>query len=326
MDVIIVCHTEFGYVLHTRRSRPCIFEKSATIGVEEGVTRLAKIADTLGAKVTFAVMPETVRNFPDVGHEIGLHVHPGWTVSQNAGISYNLGDGWLWAHCTQSTDSPHLPDHPFDEQLALINAGKDHLRDCLGTQPTVFVAGRWAVDNNTVEALVKSGFSHECSAVAHAKTDHFDWSKLPRKCMPYHPHLDDYQRSGSLPLLMVPISQMLAIGLVTPENVPRCGISWLKACFTDYYVQKLPVFHVCLHSPCMTDPLFVRALTELLQFIRRHDVEFKYASEVEYYGARRAQTKLAPYVAGINTTLLRNAPREMWKYAARWYNAHAEKR
>jgi peptidoglycan/xylan/chitin deacetylase (PgdA/CDA1 family) len=307
MDVIIVCHTEFGHVVRVRGVRYVVPVKSSVAGVEKGVKSLARLADTHGAKVTFAVMPETAQSFPEVGngHEIGLHVHAGWMEPELFGARCQVGDSWLRAHSTQSADSIFLPDHSFHEQLDMIQAGKEHILKCLQEEPKAFVAGLWSINNDTVRALVEAGISHECSGVAHTKNEFYDWSQLPRICMPYYADPDDYQLRGNLPLLMVPISQMLVGSSVNPEHVPLWGLSWLKACFAEYYAQNLPVFHICLHSPSMTDPFFVDALNELLLFIRLHkDVEFKWASEIEEHEGNSGRTKLAPYLAALNKTIL----------------------
>lgn len=92
MDIIIVCHTEFGFV----KNRQVIADKSVTNGVEKGVLNLIKIADNYGAKVTFAVMPEVVKYFPkNMKHEIGLHIHPGWEEFQLHGVKFHAGDTYL---------------------------------------------------------------------------------------------------------------------------------------------------------------------------------------------------------------------------------------
>jgi hypothetical protein len=305
MDVIIVSHTEYGCVRGEGRLRRVIPAKSSTKGVEEGAEKLAQIADSYGAKVTFAVMPEVAGSFPDLRHEIGLHVHPGWSERRDAGITFYVGDAYLREHCTQSNDSTVLRDHPFTEQLELINVGKEHIADRLGVDPTSFVAGCWSINNDTVKALVTAGLSHECSGVAHSKTAGYDWSRLPRICMPYHPRCDDYQAQGDVPLLIVPISQMLRTGNVNPEMVPLLGLSWLKACFLEYYSERVPLFHICVHSPAMTDPYFVSAMDGLLKFISKRDVTFKFASEVEPYEPVEPKTRVMPYMLHANRLVLR---------------------
>jgi len=301
VDVIIVCHTEFGFV----HSRKVIFDKSATAGVEAGVINLINVAGKYGAKVTFAVMPEVTKFFPkDVGHEIGLHIHPGWTESRNhSGFKWHIGDMYLKENCKQSINSVALRDYPYKEQLSLIKIGKEYLQSEFAVEPKVFVSGKWSVNSDTVKALIKLGITHECSA-GRSKSENSDWLKLPRICMPYHPAREDYQGKGGLPLLIVPISQMFRLGNVNPEVVSTVGLPWLKACFSEYYHQKLPLFHICLHSPAMTDEYFIHAMDEFLRFISKHDVEFKFASETKEYSGVSPKSNILPYLLGINKNLV----------------------
>lgn len=301
MDVIIVCHTEYGFV----HKRQVIFDKSATISVEDGVKNLVDVADKYGARLTFAVMPEVAECFPKrINHEIGLHIHPGWVKQKYEGFSWFVGDSFLKEHCKQSVKSTVLRDYPYEEQLEMIKVGKHYLTDVFGVEPKSFVAGRWSINNDTVKALIKAGITHECSAPAHSKPCHHDWSRLPRICLPYHPSEEDYQKKGDLPLLIVPISQMFRMGSVSPEAVPAVGLPWLKACFREYYQQKVPLFHICLHSPCTTDPYFIRGMDKLLDFISKHNVEFKFASQIQEYDDILPRTRLLPYLFGINRHII----------------------
>ncbi|AFC99305.1 Alpha-amylase/alpha-mannosidase [Methanocella conradii HZ254] len=296
MDVVIVCHTEFGYV----KGKEVVYDKRAKEGVEVGVQRLLKIADGHGARVTFAVMPEAAERFPgNVKHEIGLHVHPGWQELSVHGNRYYVGDAYLRKHCKASSTSTVLKDYPYEEQLDMIKAGKEHIAETLGVEPKTFVAGRWSLNDDTVRALVEAGFTHDCSATPHKKRGHYDWSKLPRMCMPYRPSRSSYQAKGDLPLLMVPVSQALFGASVSPEIIPIIGRRWLESCFLEYYRQKLPLFHICLHSPCMTDPYFMGQMDALLRFIAAHDVSFKYASEVREAGGHRPRADVLPYILNI---------------------------
>ena len=303
MDVIIVVHTEFGYV----RNHEVVYEKSATTGVSEGVPNLVRIADKLHAKITFAVMPEVVKYFPEgIKHEIGLHVHSGWEEFRNGDITFHVGDRYLRDHCDQSLTSTVIRDFPYKEQREMIKTGADYLEDQFGKRPSTFVAGRWSIDTNTVKALVDTGMERDCSAMAQGSFYDFDWSKLPRICMPYHPSEFDYQDKGTIPLLIVPISQMFHAGNVNPEVIPIVGLSWLKACFSEYYKQGMPLFHICLHSPCMTDPYFLAGMDEFLAFISKHkNVNFIFASEVHEYSLVKPFTMLSPYILGMNWKILR---------------------
>jgi len=302
MDVIIVCHTEFG-VVHNKQ---VIADKNTTEGVKEGARNLIEVANEYNAKVTFAVCPEVAECFPkNTKHEIGLHIHPGWQESEIKGIKFYVGDSYLREHCKQSVNSTVLRDYPYEEQLGMIKTGKDHLQQIFGVEPKVFVAGRWSINNDTVKAVIKAGITHECSAVAHSKPCHYDWSKLPRICMPYHPRENDYQEKGDLPLLIVPISQMYRVGNVNPEVVSCVGLSWLKACFKEYYQQHLPLFHICLHSPAMTSQYFISAMDKLLNFIsKKKRVNFRFASEITEYDTVYPQTSITPYLVAINKEII----------------------
>lgn len=257
MDIIIVCHTEFGFV----SNKNIIFDKNAIFGVENGVLNLIKLADRYKAKITFAVCPETVKYFPKrINYEIGLHIHPGWQKHKYKNFRWFVGDKYLKEHCQQSINSTILSDYSYEEQLNIIKIGKEYLEEAFNKELKVFVAGRWSINNDTVKALIESRFTHDRSAPAHSKSDHYDWSHLHRICMPYHPSKKDYQKTGDLPLLIVPISQTLFGGTVSPEGVITYGLRWLKACFSEYYQQNVPLFHICLHLPSMTDSYYLSVM------------------------------------------------------------------
>lgn len=300
MDICIVCHTEFG---HVKKNKEIIYGKNPD-GARIGVPNLIKVANKYGAKVSFAVMPEIARYFPlDSGHEIGLHVHPGWKEYDVDGEHWCIGDAYLKEHCKQSINSVALKNYPFDEQLEMIRVGKDCLIDRFGVEPRIFVSGCWSLNNDTIKALVQTGFTHDCSPIPHLMPGVYDWSHIQRICLPYHPGNDDYQKKGDLPILIVPTSQAVKGGYASPELAPVLGIPWLKACFEEYYRQKIPLFSMCLHSPSMTDTYYLRALDELLEYISRHDVQFRFVSEIEEYGDISPDTSLFPYMLGLNPTL-----------------------
>ena len=276
MDVILVSHTEFGRV-HNKK----VVAVKDPVGVVDGVKNLLVVTDKYGAKVTLAVCPEVAPYVPTNGCEIGLHIHPGWQSFKSDGASWYVGDTYLRKYCKQSSDSTVLRDYSLEEQLEMIEKGAVYLFKILKKVPKVFVAGRWSLNNDTIRALCGHGFTHDCSAMASHKEVHFDWSKLPRISMPYRPDILDYQVAGEMPILIVPISQLVKGGCVNPEVARIYGVNWLKTCFTEYYMKKQPVFHICLHSPAMLDDYYCEVLDKLLSFIAKHkNVDFKYASEI----------------------------------------------
>lgn len=315
MDIIILCHTEFGLV----RDKKVIYEKSAVSGVTKGVPKLIAIAEKYGAKVTFAVMPEVADYFPkNTGHEIGLHVHAGWEKLGQGRDSYYVGDAYLRKTCIQSSDSSVLRDYSYDEQFGMIKKGKEYLTEKFDIIPKVFVAGRWSLNSDTVKALTVNGFTHDCSVAPSKKPTHHDWSKLPRICMPYHPAESDYQKRGELPLLMVPVSQYFPRGGVNPEIVPVVGLSWLKACFLEYYKQRAPLFHICLHSPAMTDEYFISAMDNLLAFIAKHqNIHFKFASEIKKYPPADFTTNIMPYLPRLNIAIIKTT---LFSYTKKYFS------
>jgi peptidoglycan/xylan/chitin deacetylase (PgdA/CDA1 family) len=277
MNVIIVAHTEFGRVVDKR----CVFVKDP-VGVVEGVPNLLRVTDKYGAKVTFAVCPEVVPFFdPTSECEVGLHIHPGWEEFKRDGMSWYVGDLWLRNHFQPHCNSTLLREYPYQAQYQLIAAGKERLKERLGIVPQTFVAGRWSVNNQTIRALCENGFTHDCSCFTTHKEEHFDWSKINRFAKPYTPMAHDYQMAGGVPLLIIPISQLFKGGNVNPESAVTYPMSWFKLAFQEYYRKKSPVFHICLHSPIMTDPYFVDFFDRYLEYIAKHKgIEFKFVREI----------------------------------------------
>jgi peptidoglycan/xylan/chitin deacetylase (PgdA/CDA1 family) len=310
MDVCIVCHTEFGFV----RNKHISFAKDAHEGVTRGVVNLAELAEACGAKITFAVCPETAEYFPrGLPHEVGLHVHAGWEVFRDHDQEWIVGDSYLRKHCEQGNDSTNLNDHTLQEQREMIQKGKEYVQHVLRESTKVFVAGRWALNNDTIQALVSEGFTHDCSAVPHSKAN-YDWSALPRMALPYHPSNENYQKKGDVPLLIVPVSRALFGISANPESALICGLSWLKACFLEYYSQGASVFHIALHSPTMTDVFYRSIMKEFLFFIARHkDIRFRFASEIPEYANLNMHTNIIPYMTAINSTCTLSAWKKAWQ-------------
>lgn len=311
MDIIIVCHTEFGFV----ENKTTVFDKKATQGVKDGVANFIKLADKYGAKVTFAVCPEVVNYFPrNINHEIGLHIHPGWEEFKKGDYKWYVGDEYLKEHCKQGSVSTVLQDHPYQEQLDMIRTGKEYLKKSLGVDPKIFVGGRGSLNSNTIKALIENGFTHDCSAIANKKLPYFDWSKLPRICMPYHPTAEDYQERGDSPILIVPASQTIFRRPIAPEGVPGYGISWFRVCFSEYYRQGVPLFHIFAHSPAMTDPYYYSVMESFLSFIFQHkNINFKFVSEIKEYPENNFKTNILSYLLAPNKEIVRKIFKKLLK-------------
>lgn len=303
MDVILVCHTEPG----SARGKEVLYTKQPE-GAGEGAARLLDLVKPFGARVTFAVAPEIAHILPDCsGHEIGLHVHPGWW--QDSRKKYKdcvAGDAYLRERCGLVKTSTVLRDYTLEEQKMLIRAGKKRIQESLGATPTTFVAGRWSINPDTITALISEGFTRDCSAIAHAKTFHYDWSGLPRVCMPYHPAKGDYQAQGDLPFTILPISQYFPRGNLNPEAAPLVGVLWLKACITEYCERAVPFLHMCVHSPSMMSAYYRNVLQEMLGHLclQRNDIRFRLAAEIRPYGMLSFRTDLMAYLPAINPRMI----------------------
>lgn len=278
MDVIIVCHTEFGFM----KNGALISDKNAIRGVKEAVPNLIKLANKYDSKITFAVMPEVAKYIPkDIDQEVGVHIHPGLNSYKLNGKNFQIGDTYLHKKCSARSNSSVLKDYSFTEQLNLIETGKNFLEEKFDKEIKTFVAGRWSINNDTIKALIESKITHDCSAAVNSKSGHYDWSILPRFSTPYEPSIENYQIRGNLPLTILPISCMFMGGNVNPEAIPKVGLSWLKACFLEHFDRKVPLFHICLHSASMTDPFYISSLDKFLEFISKRNIKFKFASQIK---------------------------------------------
>ena len=66
------------------------------------------------------------------------------------------------------------------------------------------------------------------------------------------------------------------------------------------------MFHICLHSPSMTDSYYISAMDSFLSFISKHKgVNFKFASEISIYPEKKFKTNILPYIFGLNLKILR---------------------
>jgi hypothetical protein len=302
MDIVIVCHTEFGYVYDKR----VIFDKSEVKSISLAVRKLKEFIKKYKIKITFALCPEVSKYFPlKIDQEIGLHIHPGWQEFQYKKLKWVVGDEYLRRQYKTSISSTVLRDYPYRDQFKLIKIGKDYLENLSKRKIRTFVSGRWSVNNETIQAIIKNGLVYDCSPLPASKTSHYDWSKLARISFPYHPAQNDYQKEGDLSLLIVPTSQYFPKGCVSPESIPEVGIGWLKACFLEYYQQDAPLFHICFHSPSMTSSYFISGFEAFLKFISKYKVEFKFVSEIKKYKKIIPQTNIYPYFRYLNKDVIK---------------------
>lgn len=263
IDVVIVCHVEFGYAT----DRSVIFDKRRQ-GSIDGVKNAISESDKLGATISFMMMPEVLEafgGFDFMNHQVGLHIHPDDLLLTKEGLGSEV--------------YRPLREYDLEEQRNMISTGKQLIIDSLGVTPRTFVAGRWSIGNETLRALVELGFTHDASGCPKFLSGSCDWRKLPRICMPYRPSRDDYQMTGDLEITMVPVSKEITTGILSPEN--NAGFRFLRAALQEYADLSVPLVHIAFHSPAMTSPHYRKVFSQLLEWISKHGGNFCQLSKVQ---------------------------------------------
>lgn len=301
MKIIIVSHTEFGI----SEGKKLVFYKYDEEMANKSISNTMKLVKKYDAKICFAMTPglahaltkENAMMLKDSKQvEIGLHIHPDHKFLLENGFSGNT--------------SRALRDYTYAEQKKMIGFGSSIIKKTLGRSPKTFVAGRWSENNDTVKALVKLGFTHDCSPNPGTRSRDWDWSRVPRICMPYRPSTDDYQSRGDAGILMVPISKTITNSGISQESVPGIGTGFLKAAWEEYRSQGMPLFHVYFHSPCMCSDYYLSELEKLLGFFAKQDgLEYVLPSRLEEFGIHSGKARIIPYLKRINRNIIRTAIR-----------------
>jgi hypothetical protein len=288
LDVVIVCHVEFGYAT----DRSVIYDTKRTEGSIDGVRNAISLSEGLGAVISFMIKPEVLQvfaGFDFMHHEIGLHVHPDDLLLVKEG----LGGA-----------NPSLREFDLDQQRNMISTGRRLVSNTLGISPRTFVAGKWSVSNATVRALLDLGFTHDASALPGFSSSSCDWRKLPRVTLPYRPSREDYQLEGDMEITMVPVSKEIANGMISPEN--NVGVSFLQAALLELAELGVPFVQIAFHSPAMLSKRYRKAFAKLLQCASDLGASFRPLSEVRPVRAQIAPNsrRYMPYLRNIDASAL----------------------
>ena len=103
--------------------------------------------------------------------EVGLHVHPEWLAS---------------ARCPElpAFRGPFIRQYPEQEQVMLLRAGEQRLRD-LGAPPIrSFRAGSWGADSTTLRAMARAGIAIDSSLNATFSTSFPERADRDNLCQP----------------------------------------------------------------------------------------------------------------------------------------------
>ncbi|MCI9143634.1 MAG: deacetylase [Lachnospiraceae bacterium] len=91
--------------------------------------------------------------------ELGMHLHA-W----NTPPKFDLP--------VVQTGAPYLIEYPFEVMEQKIEYLTNHIYELTGLKPTTHRAGRWAMNQDYYDLLIKYGYEVDCSV-----TPHIDWAK-----------------------------------------------------------------------------------------------------------------------------------------------------
>ena len=151
---------------HGRDTRAANFERSIAGrvgGGEAGIFYQMDMFDACGMKAVFFVDPAPAllwgtRAIADIvepvvarGHEVQLHMHTEWLALAEQGRAPVPDAG------------PNMKNYGFEEQCRLLEWGKQVLVDAGAPAPSVFRAGNYGANEDTLRALAETGFTHDTS-------------------------------------------------------------------------------------------------------------------------------------------------------------------
>jgi hypothetical protein len=172
-------------------------------GIHEGVVRrLAPLFASFGAKATYLLSPEVLRDERSVealraleaSSELGTHLHG----------EYAEPDAWE-PDVTKEFQRDYEPDVERQKMTYLT----DLFRRAFGQKPLSFRAGRFGIGESSIPILESLGYSVESSV-----TPHMDWTSSGAPGLtfegaptqPYRPDPKDPKRRGDAKILEVPVT------------------------------------------------------------------------------------------------------------------------
>ncbi len=181
-----------------RSKKPLTFD-----GIFEGVVaRLQPLFRAHGAKPTYLLSPEVMRNDASVealralagSHELGTHLHGEYAEP-----------GAFEPDVTKDFQR----DYGEDIERAKLAYLTDLFKRTFDRAPKSFRAGRFGIGKNSIPILTSLGYAVESSV-----TPFMDWSSSGAKGLsfvdaptqPYHPDPHAPERTGTSPMLEVPVT------------------------------------------------------------------------------------------------------------------------
>lgn len=235
--------------------------------IEVGVPKLLEIFNNYDCKASWMVTPDVAENYPYLikklsseKHEIGCHVHPEYFIKQSIShIEHKI----------------YLCNLPIDIQKKMICDATDTIEKIIGKRPTSFRAGKYGMNDMTLNLLENKGYLVDTSfspGVNWSRNGGPDWSK-------FHTIQPFFQNK----LLEVPLSIINFMGL---NYWVRPSTSTLSAMKTIVELIKLQqneaiVINIMFHSMECVDPnpyieskLLLKNLDDFLKYLKLKNATF----------------------------------------------------
>lgn len=259
------------YVVITIDTEQDVDEKYKNTGtyhnIEVGIPKVLEILDNYNCKASWMITPDVALMYPSLfkelsnkGHEIGCHVHPEYfTEPSISGIQHK----------------EYLCNISINIQREMICKASDIIEKATGKRPISFRAGKYGIDETTLNVLTSEGYLVDTSVspnVNWSKNDGPDWSKF-HGTQPY------FQKS----LLEVPITIIKLLGVNYWLRPSISTLSTMKAIVEIVRSQRRGIFvlNMMFHSmecinpnPYIKSELFLKRLNDFLRYLHSFNAEF----------------------------------------------------
>lgn len=291
VQVLLSCHVESGTV----RDRTIIFDRKHEEGITKALPQIVRFAESAGIPIALHLTAQALR-LSDVdlaGFPVGLHLHPRDEV-----LTARLRG-------TVAVDSDCLARYSAADQGRLLAAAIDAFTEAQGRRPTLFVAGNWSENDDTLRLLEAAGIRYDGSALPGHVSACDDWGRLPRLAQPYRPSREDYQVPGDSSIVCVPVFQGYWRDYLSPENIHDLGVRYFMAALKEAAVGGARVVHIYFHSPMALDPYFLREFRAVVDFARDR-IGADFVPPESIIAAGKSATPFPPaYFAYLDATVLK---------------------